>query len=39
MDGLFISGTPLQIKKDYLQGATDTVDLVPIGAYYGKHGI
>jgi len=25
-----------QIKKDYLEGLTDTVDIVPIGAWYGK---
>ena len=25
-----------QVKKDYLQGMTDSCDLVPIGAYYGK---
>ena len=24
------------MKKDYLQGMTDSCDLVPIGAYYGK---
>lgn len=26
----------MQIKKDYIKGMTDTLDLVPIGAYYGK---
>ena len=24
------------MKKDYLAGMTDSCDLVPIGAYYGK---
>jgi DNA ligase-1 len=24
------------VKKDYLAGMTDSCDLVPIGAYYGK---
>eukprot|EP00741_Cyanophora_paradoxa_P004030 tig00000754_g3915.t1 len=26
----------LKIKKDYIKGLTDTVDLVPIGAFFGK---
>eukprot|EP00026_Physarum_polycephalum_P001905 Phypoly_transcript_01908.p1 GENE.Phypoly_transcript_01908~~Phypoly_transcript_01908.p1 ORF type:complete len:972 (+),score=243.78 Phypoly_transcript_01908:40-2955(+) len=26
----------LKIKKDYLEGLTDTVDIVPIAAWYGK---
>jgi len=26
----------LKVKKDYLTGMTDSVDLVPIGAFYGK---
>jgi len=26
----------LKVKKDYIAGMTDTLDLVPIGAFYGK---
>ncbi|PFH31808.1 putative DNA ligase 1 [Besnoitia besnoiti] len=26
----------LKVKKDYVEGMTDSVDLVPIGAFYGK---
>jgi DNA ligase-1 len=28
----------LKVKKDYIEGMTDTLDLVPIGAFYGKVG-
>lgn len=30
------TGSWLKIKKDYQEGMTDSVDLVPIGAYFGK---
>ena len=26
----------MKVKKDYIAGMTDTLDLVPIGAFYGK---
>jgi len=25
-----------QVKKDYLEGMTDSLDLVPIGAFWGR---
>ena len=25
-----------QLKKDYMEGMTDSVDLVPVGAWFGK---
>ena len=28
--------TSRQVKKDYIDGMTDSLDLVPIGAFYGK---
>ncbi|CDJ58942.1 DNA ligase 1 precursor, putative [Eimeria maxima] len=39
-DGVYLpskrSNCWLKIKKDYVDGLTDTIDLVPIGAFYGK---
>jgi len=31
-----ICGSGSQVKKDYLEGLTDTLDLVPIGAFWGR---
>lgn len=37
-DEIFISnpGTSLQVKRDYVEGLNDSLDLVPIGAWHGN---
>lgn len=36
LSGKLVMMLPLQVKRDYVEGLTDTLDLVPIGAWYGN---